>query len=439
MRNAFGFDIFMVYARTPMTPKPFRVIAHIDMNSYFASCEQQANPFLRGKPIGICEHLGGIIIAPSIEAKKFGIKTGTPVWEAKKLYPKIKLFYTDPDKYRETTRRFLEIFYKYTEQVEKYSIDEAFLDLTDNVKHAPDPWAAAEQIALEIKAQMRRYVGDWIRCSVGIGEDKLIAKIGSDLQKPDGLTVVRPDQKETLYDRLKLTDIPGIASRTEKTLNLLGIRTLRDLRDYPESKLVAHFGVRGYHLHQMGMLQGSWSESFANNEEEEALPKSMGHAYTLPNISADSKVALQVLYKLSEMVGRRLRDAGLAGNIISFYLTKRDEYYHQSKKLGRYLQDGRDIFMEASKIFEAKGSGGKRFKYVGITVGGLEKFSDQQSLFESDRAQTKLTKYLDKINDKYGEFTIARVPAWEARNYIRDSVGFGRMKEFKVKYKAGKA
>ncbi len=419
-------------------PFNHRVIFHIDMNSYFASCEQQANPFLRGKPIGICEHLGGIIIAPSIEAKKFGVKTGTPVWEAKKLCPKIQLFYTDPDKYREITRRFLKIFYSYSEQVEKYSIDEAFMDMTADVKHASDPWAAAEQIAKEIKIKMHKYVGDWIKCSIGIGYSKLIAKIGSDLQKPDGLVLIRPEDVPTLYDRLKLTDIPGIAHRTERTLNMLGIKTLRDLRDFPASKLVAHFGIRGYHLHQIGQLQGSWHEEFDPAEKEDQI-KSMSHAYNMPEISSDRTVALQVLYKLSEMVGRRLRESSLMGNVIHFIVTdKQDNYLHQRQKLDHFVQDGREIFLEASKIFERNLKNAKQFKLIGVTVSGLKDYVEQQSLFAEERIKTRLIQQLDKINDKYGDFTITRVPAWQARNIIRDSVGFGRMKEFKVRYKAAK-
>src|ERR1700690_1215441 len=139
----------------PLQPNE-KIIFHIDMNSYFATCEQQANPFLRGKPIGVCEHLGGIIIAASIEAKKLGIKTGTPVWEAKKIYPKIILMYTDPQKYRATTDRFLKILYTYTEQIEKYSIDEAFMDMTADFKNEKEPWHKAEQIAREIKIKIRK-------------------------------------------------------------------------------------------------------------------------------------------------------------------------------------------------------------------------------------------------------------------------------------------
>jgi DNA polymerase-4 len=408
------------------------------MNSYFASCEQQANPFLRGKPIGICEHLGGIIIAPSIEAKKFGVKTGTPVWEAKKICPQIKLFFTDPEKYRETTHRFLYIFGKYTEEIEKYSIDEAFLDLTANVKDFPDPWKEAERIGLEIKKEMKKYVGDWITCSIGIGANKFIAKIGSDLQKPDGLTVIRPENKEFLYDRLKLTDLPGIAWRTEKNLNLLGIKTLKDLRDYPKDKLAIHFGVLGHHLHKMGTLEGSWHEEF-DSEEKSSHQKSMGHAYTLPKRCDDIKVASQMLYKISEMVGKRLREGGVIANTVHLIINdKEGDYYHQRKKLNYYLQDGRDIFLEVNNLFMDRARTSSRFKLIGVTASGLKPFSDQQSLFGEDRKKRKLVESLDKINDKYGDFTISRVPAWQAEDYIRDSIGFGRMKEFKVKYKGNK-
>lgn len=417
-----------------------KIIFHIDMNSYFASCEQQANPLLRGKPIGVCEHLGGIIIAPSIEAKKLGIKTGTPVWEAKKIYPRIVLLYTDPEKYRNTTARFLEIFYSYTEEIEKYSIDEAFMDMTANFRHSADPWGDAERTALEIKAKMKKHVGDWISCSVGIGPSKLIAKIASDLKKPDGLIVIPPEKIDALYDRLQLTDIPGIAKRMERNLNALGIKTLRDLRDYPASKLVAHFGIMGHHLSQMGKLRGSWGEEKFGGGAEDAgdLPKSMGHAYTLSKTTSDRKLALQVLYKLAEMVGKRLRDSELAGNVVYFITSDKDhQYLGKRRKLNYFLDDGREIFLEAAKIFEENRQL-KNFRLIGVTVAGLQAKHNQQGLFETDRRKERLTAYLDKINDKYGDFTVARIPAWQARDVIRDSIGFGRMKEFKVKFKAGK-
>ena len=414
-----------------------RIIFHIDMNSYFATCEQQANPFLRGKPLGICEHLGGILIAASVEAKKLGITTGTPRWEAEKIYPKIILIPTDPEKYRAITHKFLQVLYEYTENIEKYSIDEAFIDMTEDLRKFEDPWKEAERIGAEIKEKIKARAGQWMRCSVGIGESKLIAKIGSDLQKPDGLTVIRPGQKDIIYDKLSLQDVPGIGRRTAVTLQRLGILTLRDLRDYPESKLIALFGIRGYHLHKMGQLEGSWNEGFGEKDEE---IKSMGHAYTLPKMESDRRRAVQLMYKLSDMVGRRLRESGFMGNIVHFVVTdKKGVTYDKRKKLSRYVRDGREIFKEALAMFEAAVPQSAKFKLVGVTVAGLVPESNQQELFDADKKWKELTPHLDKINDKYGDFTISPTPILQAQNFAKDSIGFGRMKEFKVKYKMTKS
>lgn len=420
------------------------------MNSYFASCEQQDNLSWRGKPVGVCEHLGGIIIAPSIEAKQWGIKTATPVWEARKLYPKIILTPTHPDRYRFYTARFLKVVGDYTEEVEKYSIDEVFIDATKacNIVKPDgqgnyirvDPWHEAQRIALEIKQRMKREVGDWLKCSIGIAENKLLAKIGSDFQKPDGLTVFRPEDKDSLYQKLKLTDVPGIARRTERNLNELGIRSLSDLRDYPASKLVTHLGIMGYHLHKIGQLEGSWKEDFDASLEEPI--KSMGHMYTIPQQFRQRPVLLPVLYKLSEMVAARLRVNGLMGSVVHVLL--RDAEYTSSggsRKLGYFLDDGRDIYLEALNILLGQNASlefwQQNLYLIGITVAGLAEQNGQQSLFQFYEKKKRLVAALDKINDKYEDFTLARVPAFLARDIIRDSIGFGRMKEFKTSHVRG--
>jgi DNA polymerase IV len=424
-----------------------RIIFHIDMNSYFASVEQQDNAAWRGQPVGVCEHLGGIIIAASIEAKKWGIKTGTPVWEARKLYPKIHLTPTHPDRYRFYTARFLKVFGDYTGEIEKYSIDEAFIDATKacNIVRPDgregyvkvDPWVEAKRIAREIKQRMKREVGDWLTCSVGIADNKLLAKIGSDFQKPDGLTIFRPEDKPKLYEQLKLTDIPGIAKRMERNLNELGIRSLAELRDYPASKLVAHFGIMGYHLHKIGQLEGSWKEDFDATLEEPI--KSMGHMYTIPQEFRQLPVLKQVLYKLSEMVGARLRVNGLTGSVVNVYLHDKD--YNSSggaHKLGYFLDDGRDIYLEAMSILLGQNASlefwQQNLYLIGVTVSGLRPKVEQQSLFQFYEKKQRLVAALDKINDKYDDFTVARVPAFLARDIIRDSIGFGRMKEFKTRF-----
>ncbi len=431
--------------------QPQQIIVHIDMNSYFATCEQQDRPEWRGKPLGVCEHLGGIIIAPSIEAKKWGIKTAMPVWEAKKLYPKIILTPTTPERYRFYTARFLKVFEDYTDRIEKYSIDEAFLDLTKacNIRVKKndewvleDPWKEARRICEEIKERMKIEVGDWIKCSAGISYSKLIAKIASDLQKPNGLVLVRPEDKEHLYDRLDLIDIPGIGRRMKRNLGRLGIRTLRELRDYPLSKLVAHYGIQGYHLHSMGQLEGSWKESFDEElDASDGSMKSIGHMYTIPIQYRNKKVLRSVLYKLSEMVGARLRVNGVMGNGIHVHVHDPERnHFGKGIKLGYYLQDGRDIYLEAMSLLQQSGQLEeieKRLYLIGVTVFGLAEYDGQPSLFQNKQSGSRITAALDKVNTKYDDFTLARVPAFLARDIIRDSVGFGRMKEFKTTFMRG--
>lgn len=449
-----------------------RVIMHIDFNSYFASCEQQENPQWRGKPLGVCEHLGGIIIAPSIEAKRWGIKTAMPVWEAKKLYPKIILTKTHPNIYRMYTARFLKVIADYTHDVEKYSIDEAFVDVTKacNIRkknnelgirneewELVDPYVEAERIAREIKIRIKKEVGDYLTCSIGIGWNKLVAKIGSDMQKPDGLTVLRPQDKPLLYRKLKLTDIPGIAKRQERNLNNLGIRSLSDLRDYPLQKLVYTFGIMGYHLHRIGQLEGSWKEGFVHSEPV----KSVGHVYTIAREHRGHAVAEQVLYKLCEMVGARMRANKFLGNIVHVHISDGEDYFGKGRKLGYLFDDGRDIYFECLEILKTVlGRRGNSVNWphevrqIGVTVAGLRPFHHQLSLFSFDEKKRRTVLAMDKINQKYegvaksvgrqtsklGDnhegvdrgFALARVPAYLARNIIRDSIGFGRMKEFRV-------
>jgi DNA polymerase-4 len=377
-----------------------------------------------------------------VEAKRWGIKTGTPVWEAQKLYPDIILTPTHPDRYRFYTAKFLNVLYDYSDKVEKYSIDEAFVDLTRSCNiirlgksglwEPVDPFVEAEAIAKEIKRRVTLEVGDWLRVSVGIAWNKLVAKIGSDLEKPNGLVVLRPTDKERLYNTLALTDVPGIARRQEKNLNALGIMTLRDLQQYPQAALVAHFGIPGYHLHSMGQLEGSWKEGF-----DDADPiKSMGHMYTVSREHRRSGVAIPVLYKLSEMVGARLRANGLMGSVVhAFVHTAQDTWVGKRMTLGCFINDGREIFLHSRAILETLCNVSLAMlspRLIGVTVSGLAAPMGQGSLFPRDKKQQQVVGALDRINEKYGDFTVARVPAFLARDIIRDSVGFGRMKEFKT-------
>ncbi|MCL5008920.1 MAG: DNA polymerase IV [Patescibacteria group bacterium] len=400
------------------------------MNSYFASVEQQDHPEWRGLPVGVCEHLGGIIIAASVQAKQWGIKTGTPVWEAKKMYPKIILAQTSPERYRHYHRLLVKIVAEYTGQVERYSIDEVFLELTRvcNVRRpfAVEPFVEAERLAGEIKQTMRRLMGECLTCSIGIAENKLLAKIASDLKKPDGLTTIRPEDKSKLYDSLQLLDIPGIGYRTEKRLRALGITSLSALRQYPRSRLVALFGLPGYHLYNLGQLEGSFSPEV----KEDLEAKSIGHMYTLPKEYRTQEYFDPVLYKLSEMVARRLRKKWLSGRVLSVYVhTADDKWLGRSARFSFHLWEGREIFIQSRRILAGLGAAGARAKLIGVSIGGLGQAGRQGDLFGREDKARRLAQALDKINGKYGGFTVCRAPVLKAKEAFQDSVGFGRIKE----------
>ncbi len=179
-----------------------RIIIHLDMNSYFASVEQQANPTLRGKPVGVCAYLhpSGCVIAASVEAKRMGVKVGMSLQDARKACRSTVFIQNDPTKYRAVTSRLFKILHELSDTIEHYSIDEAFVDLTGWVKDE----AEAAFLAARVKRRIKTEIGDWLRCSVGIAPTRFLAKFGSDRQKPDGLVIITKENLDSYLAKVKL-------------------------------------------------------------------------------------------------------------------------------------------------------------------------------------------------------------------------------------------
>lgn len=291
-----------------------KLIAHVDMNSYFASVEQQANPTLRGKPLGVCAYLHpyGCVIAASVEAKKLGIKVGMTMTEAKQAVPNVVFVQNDPPKYRAVTSRIFSILHAFTDRMEHYSIDEAFLDLTGWYRDA-----AEASFALSIaKRRITEEVGDWLRCSVGIAPTRFLAKTASDLKKPDGLTIITHENIDDVLSRLDLEDVCGIGPRMRRRLERLGYRSLLDVKYASTENLIRAFGVNGFYL--QARLQGADIEDVAaDGETTEAPPKSVGHSYCVPDRVNREKKVEATLMRLTERAGRRMRGLGLLANGIS--------------------------------------------------------------------------------------------------------------------------
>ncbi len=415
-----------------------RTIFHIDFNSYFATVEQQANPRLRGKPIGVT---GGdrmsrtVIGAASVEAKKFGVKTGMSIPEALKFCPQIILVKGDSDKYLACTKRFLNILKDYSPFLEVFSIDECFLEmpvchsgiLPKNIPFTEvqgdkgdlqgDSFRKFIGVAEEIKQRIREEVGEWISCSVGISYNKLMAKLAGSLYKPDGLVVVEdPEAAMRVLDRVELDDVCGIGFRIKARLNNMGVRNFAQLRQVPLESLLASFKSYGQILYNMARgIDDSEITPFYEKEEV----KSVGHRHTINHDTNDPEEIKQILLKLTELIARRLREKRLLGRtVVCFYRAAFDKNFFEAtghrfngdgmQTTIELTQDGLDIFKAAWKVFE-KIWDLEPIRMVGVSVSNLtpERPRTLSFLPEIKRREV-ITSALDKINNKYGEFTLQR-------------------------------
>ena len=379
-----------------------KYILHIDMNSFFASCEQQANPTLRGKPMGVCAYPGqnSILLAASIEAKKLGIKTGTSVRDAKKIYPNIIVVENDTYKYRAVSEQFKNILTDYSDCIESYSIDESFVDLTGWVKS----WAEAEQKAVEIKQRIRDEVGDWLSCSIGISFTKFLTKVGSDMHKPDGLATITPNDLPKVYDNLELTDLWGLARGWERRLNRININTIRELYDYPLQNLTSLFGKPGYYLY--ANIHGIEINPVL---DEEPKPKSISHQYAIPRRENTPQNLPKMLMKLCEKVGRRLRSHELLAQTIFLgtrYYQHKGGYFH--KKLPYPLRSTIDIYQHAVELIQRQ-TVIQKIHVLSVGVSDFTTENYQLSLLENTPRrikESKLDDVMDAIKKKHGYFSI---------------------------------
>lgn len=393
-----------------------RIILHLDMNSFFASVEQAANPFLRGKPIVVGGGIekASVVAAASYEAKAYGIKNAMPTWEAKKLCPNLKIVIGDMTKYLHTSKEITKMLTRYTDLVEVFSIDEAFLDVTDTKNRFGGEIAIAKEIKRWIREKFH------LTCNIGIGPNKLMAKLAGELKKPDALIVLRPEDIPHKIKNVKVSELCGVGQKLELYLAEMGIKTFGDLHRYPREKLVKRFGiVSGEHLWHMGQGIDN-SPVLPYYHESEA--KSMGHSYTLPKFTQDVDEVTGYLLRLSEQVGRRLRQDNYRGNVVHVSLGFGDfNYWGKQKKIEDYIDDGYEIFKIAESLIDKERTthDALRFahrnrtthngiRFVGVSLSGLIHNLDQISLLPEKETSKKVLKAIDKINNRFGEFTVER-------------------------------
>lgn len=403
---------------------------YVDFNSYFASVEQQLDARLRGKPVIVVpvETDSTSAIAASYEAKAFGIKTGTPVWEAKKICPSIICVLAKHEAYVDYHQRILVEIDKHIPITAVCSIDEVACRLMDNEISIDQ----ATEIAILIKRGLAKNVGEYIKCSIGVAPNRYLAKIATDFKKPDGLTFIHPEELPGKLLELKLRDLPGIGGNMERRLVALGIKNMRDLWQLDSSQLRKVWGsvwgekiwylLRGYEI-----------------PEAETKKTTIGHSHVLAPELRDPAKAIFVARRLTLKVASRLRRIGYYAS--SFHLSTRLESgtrFEEVEKCYR-AQDSATFLNMLNKSWAiiTKKAGKNRIKKVSISLYGLIASSDlQPELFselpnEDLQKRTKaekISKAMDKINHRYGRDSvlIGMLPS-QGKSFSGTKIAFTRI------------
>lgn len=413
----------------PLNSEAPKVI-HIDLNSCFATVEQQANKHLRGKPLLIAAYNSprGCVVAPSIEAKQYGVRTGNRVLESKLMAPNAVVRTPDPALIRDVHVKFKKICCDYTPDVFPKSIDELILDF-----HSMDyllKKKTMQAIAQEIKTRIKKEVGEWIRCSVGISTNRFLAKVAASYKKPEGLVTIDHRNLLEIYDTLELTDLPYIKLRNQSRLKAVGIHTIKDFlkADIDTLKNIVFQSVNGYY----------WYKRIRGYEVDaiEFDRKSFGQDYSLQKATNDPKELSRILMKLCEKMGRRLRKHGkLAYGVHVAALYLNSTYWHMGRKFNTSMYTTMELYDKVKFVLQQQSSTEKIAKISVSCYGLADSATMQMSLF--DRADIKLRRVsdaIDKINDKYGEFVIVPATMMNMNDTVIDRISFGAVKEIQDLY-----
>ncbi len=392
----------------------------MDVNSCFATIEQQANPKLRNTPTVVVARNGpfGCVLAASYEAKRLGISTGTRLKEALSLCPQLNVLLPDPDKYRHVHKQLKKVLLKYTHLVTAWSIDEFNLDLTDNQALGQD----LTKISHEIKARIKQEVGDYITVSIGLAPNSFLAKTAAGLQKPDGFIVIDKDNFLSTYSSMKITDLCGISHCLARHLYPVGITTVLDLYEAPHQLLKAALGPAAAQYWRLRLRGFQVVLS-------DAAPKSFGHSYVLPK-PLSFKNTLPILSQLLQKACLRLRNKNFQAKGLSIYLRFKDSPgWGQSLSANEPFFDDSTAWELLNNLLENSPKN-IPIKATAVTLFNVSPRSQLQlNLFSDQIKKSDLTKALDKINTVYGGFTIGHAPAFFAENSVGDSIGFGRIRE----------
>jgi DNA polymerase-4 len=379
-------------------------ILHVDMNAFFAACHQAANPELKGKPVlvsGDPEARHGVVLTASYEARVFGVKTAMPTGEAHRLCPEAIIVRPDFRLYSDRSRAVMKILSSYTPLVEQFSIDEAWLDVAGCERLFGTPIAIAREIKDRIKKELD------LTCSVGIAPTKILAKMASDLEKPDGLVLIRAKDVPTRIWPLPVRHLFGVGPQTAAELARLGVHTIGALAHFPAASLRARFGIYGEYLQNL-----AWGRDNSPVTPEDEGVKSVGNSITLPQDTANWEEIEVILLALAEVVGTRLRRRSLAGRTVTVTIKTPDFKLH-TRSVTHVAPSNltEEIYARAVELYRHHFSG-RSVRLLGLTVNNLTPpgTPEQLDLFpiRETEKRARLAHTVDKLRARFGDDALVR-------------------------------
>lgn len=380
-----------------------RKILHVDMDAFYASIEIRDNPTLHGKPVivGGAPERRGVVSAASYAARKFGVHSAMPMSQALRLCPQAICIPPRIAAYAEVSYQIREIFARYTPQIEPLSLDEAFLDVTTCEKL----FSGAQTIAREIKQAIHSELD--LVASVGVAPNKFIAKIASDVNKPDGFVVVATDQVQAFLDPLPVSRLWGAGKATVAVFERMGIRSIGQLRRQSDAWLRGHFGRHGEHLWQLA------HGIDAREVISDAQAKSISHETTFAEDLADKEVLEAWLLHLTEQVAWRLRRAELQGRTVQLKLRFPDfKTITRSHTLTEATHSTDKLWQIVRQLWRDNWHGKPAIRLIGMGVAGLQQHGEQMQqadLFQqTSPRQAQVDTLTDQINARFGPNTLQR-------------------------------
>jgi DNA polymerase IV len=398
---------------------PDSMIFHLDMDAFYASVEQLENPYMRGKPVivGGVDSLRGVVSTCSYEARVFGVHSAMSVVEARRRCPQGIFVSGRHHVYADYSRRLMDCLSEYSPVIEQISVDEAFLDMTGTEKL----FGAAEESGLKLKSAIYDRLG--LTASVGVAENKFLAKLASDINKPNGLKVVKVGEAQAFLDPMKVDRLWGVGKKTVLQLHQVGFYSIEQIRLGSLPVLIAHFG-ESFAQHIFDLAHGRDDRELVTESQE----KSISHEQTFEVDTAETDLLIAALLDMSERVARRARKDGLAGRTIAF-VWRNPDFSRQShgRSLASPTNSSQEIFSVAKELFlqtanatSQKRSGGfvkrakdidqvaRKFRLIGVRLSNFTMESEQLSLFEDPKPITNLDIAMDAVRNKFGEGAIRR-------------------------------